>query len=98
MKNEVVLERVNVKSKGECFGYDGLKNKVHRTSTTIAIEDTDFFVLSEEYFDKSFNKAISKAERERKDFLIDRIPAFQVRESYFNSRFKYIKTHVYRIF
>jgi len=94
MKSEVVFERANVKSKGECFGYDGLMNKAFRSSTTKAIEDTDFFILAEEFFDKSFNKAIMKAERERKDFLIDRVPAFQDNLVYFNKRFKYIKTHV----
>ncbi len=85
---------VNSKSSGECFGYDGLMKKAFRTSTVMTIEDTDFFVLSEEFFDKSFNKAIHKAERERKDFLMQRIPAFLENKPYFNSRFKYIKTHV----
>ena len=92
-KDEVRLEQVNSKSSGECFGYDGLMNKAHRTSTTMTIEDTDFFVLSEEYFDKCFNKAIRQAERERKDFLIERIPAFKNDQVLFNQRFKYIKTH-----
>ena len=39
-------------------------------------------------------KDIQKAERERKDFLLERIPAFRQNKEYFNLRFKYIKTHV----
>ena len=69
-------------------------NRAFRTSTTKTVADTNFFILSLEHFDRSFNKAISKAERDRKDFLIDRIPAFKENKAYFKSRFKYIKTHV----
>jgi len=94
MKEELIFELVNIKGKGECFGYDGLMNKAFRTSTTKTLENTDFFILSLDGFDKCFNKAIKKAERERKDFLIERIPAFRHNKAYFNTRFKHIKTHV----
>jgi len=94
MKKEVIRELVNEKGKGECFGYDGLMHKKFRTSTVISLEDTDFFVLKVEFFDRSFNKAILKAESQRKEFLIERVPAFKENKQYFFKRFKHIKTHV----
>ena len=94
LKKEIISELFSVKGKGECFGYDGLMNKKYRTSTVFTIEDTDFFILNEFYFDRSFSKAILRAEKDRKDFLIERIPAFKENQIHFNKRFKYIKTHV----
>jgi len=91
---EVINECVNVKGKGECFGYDGVMKKAHRTSTTVAIEDTNLFTLSEQFFDKCFGKSILKSEIERKEFLMERVEIFRERKQYFDSRFKYIKTHV----
>ncbi len=93
-KYETIPELVNIKGKGECFGYDGLMKKLPRSSTTIAVEDTDLFVLSESDFEKCFSKSILKSEIERKEFLMERIPAFKERRLYFDLRFKYIRTHV----
>jgi len=84
---------VSVKKSGGCFGYDGLINKAHRTSTTIALQDTDLFVLSGEHFDKCFNKSILKNDIERKEFLMNKIKTFKLNKQYFDLRFKYIKTH-----
>jgi len=83
-----------IKGPGECFGYDGLINKAYRTSTTISVTDVDLFTLNQEFFDKSFNKSILRSTVERKEFLMNRIEAFRENKSYFESRFKYIKTHV----
>ncbi len=73
MMKKVIHDSVNVKKKGDCFGYDGLMNKKFRSSTVMTEEDTHFFVLLEDFFDKTFKKAILKADRERKDFLIERV-------------------------
>ena len=93
-KGKLLWEQVNEKTNGECFGYDGLMNKKYRSSTVNTLDDTHFFVLSEENFDKCFGIAILKAEIERKEFLIEKIPAFRKRQDLFYKRFKYIISHV----
>ena len=85
---------ISVKKSGECFGYDGLMNKAHRTSTTIALQDTDLFVLSALDFDKCFKKNIHQNDKERREFLMNKVKSFKFRKEKFESRFKYIKTHV----
>ena len=83
-----------IKKSGECFGYDELMHKNHRTSTTIAIKDTDLFILEEKHFDKSFSKSILKNDIDRREFLMDKVPCFKIREKYFYSKFKFFTTHV----
>ena len=68
--------------------------KAFRTSTTVSMENTHLFVLSDRYFKNCFKKNILDHENQRKDFLMERIPVFRERKGYFDSRFKYIKTHV----
>jgi len=55
VREKLVEKEVKVKGKGECFGYDGLMNKMKRTSTTVALTDVICFLLNEEDFDKTIN-------------------------------------------
>ena len=52
---ETVNEEFGTKTKGMCFGYDGLINKAPRTSSVYAEEDTEMFTLDSTSFDLSFN-------------------------------------------
>jgi len=79
---------------GMCFGYDGLMLKKLRTSSVLCLEDCHIFILSDENFELSIGRSILKGDTDRKQFLLNRIPAFKENKKFFVSVFKDLKTVV----
>lgn len=76
MKEVIKEEEILCRTDGFCFGEWGLIYKKERSTSALALEDTDLFVLDQESFNISFSKCLSKAEIDRKNFLLKRITPF----------------------
>jgi hypothetical protein len=61
-------------SNGQCFGEWAIINKTKRSGAALALTACELFYLEKEDFEKHFSKCISKAETDRKEFLVSVFP------------------------
>jgi CRP-like cAMP-binding protein len=52
---EEVEKEFGIKTKGMCFGYDGLISGKDRSSSVYAREPTEMFILDGKFFEESFS-------------------------------------------
>jgi CRP-like cAMP-binding protein len=71
-------DEIFVVSDGMCFGEWALIYNIPRTASAFAAEDTDLFVMDKDCFDLVFNKAIVRADNEKKNFIVKRIPSLKI--------------------
>ena len=82
-KNLVELQKnlgceIQIIQKGKFFGeWDLILNRPH-INCAFANEDTDLLLLDKNYFDKYLEKHLSKADLDRKYFIINRIPLLKI--------------------
>lgn len=72
-----MFEEKLVFSEGHCFGHWGLIFDKPRSSSAYALEDTKLWTLDRDSFDLSFYRCLSKAEADRKVFLLKRMKPFK---------------------
>jgi len=70
-------DEIFVVTDGMCFGEWALIYNIPRTASAFAADDTDLFVMDKECFDLVFNKAIIKADNEKKNFIVKRFPSLK---------------------
>lgn len=61
---------------GMCFGEWALMYNIPRTASAYTVE-CDLFYLDKEYFDITFHRSIVRADIERKNFLIKKLPTLK---------------------
>ncbi len=71
-------DEIMVVSNGMCFGEWALIYNIPRTASAFAAEDTELFVMDKDCFDLVFNKAITRADNEKKNFIVKRIPSLKI--------------------
>ena len=69
-------ERIILKS-GQCFGEWALIYNTNRTASAYALENCDLFYIEKDHFNLFLSKGIAKADYDKKNFIVKRIPALQ---------------------
>ena len=67
----------NILYQGECFGELNLVNKNFLNSPIYCIEDSDFFILEREFFNKILLKSFIKSHKNKIRFIADKFPLFK---------------------
>ncbi len=67
----------NILCQGECFGELNLLNKNFLNSPIYCIEDSDFFILEREFFNKILLKSFIKSHKNKIRFIADKFPLFK---------------------
>jgi CRP-like cAMP-binding protein len=70
-------KEVMILTNGMAFGEWAMIYNIERTASAYTIEDTHLFYLSKEYFELVFSRGILRADNEKKNFILKRIPSLK---------------------
>lgn len=70
-------EEKTVLGPGMCFGEWAMIYNSPTSASTFALEDTDLFCIDKEHFDSTLSRPIMKADVDKKNFIIRKIPSFK---------------------
>ncbi len=92
-KKSYVYEDIELlqKSSGTCFGELGLiYPNQKRTTSAVALRDTDLFSIEKAPFLAAFGKAFTRSEIEKKGFILSRISGFKEMKTRFDNYYRHI--------